>query len=254
LRISAIIFYTMTWFSLILVNQTNPGIIDNRQSKRRNLCCLFHRENKRILDEMERLTKNLQAEYTAILESFALEEGNSTDGETLLCHSCRIAKPLRSKHCRIMNRCVLLFDHYCPFIGNTVGLYNYRYFFLFLVSMTIAEASFICSWVLFICRSNRFDIRIFLFSVYLSLYIFMTIGLMVYHTNLVVANLTTNEHQNASKYKYLRAPDGRFYNAFNRGLLKNISSRLFPGRDSYTLTNISNRNDDDRKKLVENIV
>nr|XP_034970104.1 probable palmitoyltransferase ZDHHC12 isoform X1 [Zootoca vivipara]XP_034970105.1 probable palmitoyltransferase ZDHHC12 isoform X1 [Zootoca vivipara]XP_034970106.1 probable palmitoyltransferase ZDHHC12 isoform X1 [Zootoca vivipara]XP_034970107.1 probable palmitoyltransferase ZDHHC12 isoform X1 [Zootoca vivipara] len=43
-----------------------------------------------------------------------------------LCHVCHLVKPLRAKHCRIINRCVSGFDHYCPFIYNSVG-YRNRY-------------------------------------------------------------------------------------------------------------------------------
>uniref|UniRef100_A0A8C5M2X1 Palmitoyltransferase n=1 Tax=Leptobrachium leishanense TaxID=445787 RepID=A0A8C5M2X1_9ANUR len=45
-----------------------------------------------------------------------------------LCHTCHLVKPLRSKHCRVTNRCVAQFDHYCPYIYNDVGQHN-SYFF-----------------------------------------------------------------------------------------------------------------------------
>uniref|UniRef100_A0A4W3JI12 Palmitoyltransferase n=2 Tax=Callorhinchus milii TaxID=7868 RepID=A0A4W3JI12_CALMI len=41
-----------------------------------------------------------------------------------LCHVCQLVKPLRSKHCRVTNRCVDYFDHYCPYIYNDVGCRN----------------------------------------------------------------------------------------------------------------------------------
>jgi len=63
----------------------------------------------------------------------------------------------------------------------------------------------------------------------------MTGGLSIYHTQLVRRNLTTNEHQNARKYKYLKDEMGAFRNPYNRGCFKNFASRLFPGKDSYML-------------------
>jgi DHHC palmitoyltransferase len=61
------------------------------------------------------------------------DDDNPTEQEVLqLCHSCHIARPLRSKHCRITGTCVLAFDHHCPFVGTTVGLYNVRTLLFFI--------------------------------------------------------------------------------------------------------------------------
>ena len=48
--------------------------------------------------------------------------------ECTTCHTPRVA---RSKHCRMQNRCVEKYDHFCPWINNTVGCFNFRYFLLF---------------------------------------------------------------------------------------------------------------------------
>ena len=49
------------------------------------------------------------------------------------CSTCKFTKPARSKHDRFTNKCVAKFDHYCLWINNTVGLYNYRWFLFFLL-------------------------------------------------------------------------------------------------------------------------
>lgn len=47
-----------------------------------------------------------------------------------LCHSCRVVRPLRSKHSPSLNvdKCVPRFDHHCPWVGNTVGYNNHPWF------------------------------------------------------------------------------------------------------------------------------
>lgn len=63
-----------------------------------------------------------------------------------LCVSCKIVRPLGSKHCAVLNKCVLRFDHYCPWVGNTVGKGNLRDFAIFLSLESVAlVASVFCA-------------------------------------------------------------------------------------------------------------
>eukprot|EP00854_Cymbomonas_tetramitiformis_P012039 gene12039-biopygen12381 len=56
----------------------------------------------------------------------------------LLCVKCKILKPVRTKHCTVCDRCVSLYDHHSPWIGNCVGSRNRKDMILFLVLLTVA--------------------------------------------------------------------------------------------------------------------
>lgn len=61
------------------------------------------------------------------------------------CSQCQGFKAPRSHHCRRLNRCCLKMDHYCPWIGTTVGHHNQAFFLRFLFFVPIG-----CTWAVVI--------------------------------------------------------------------------------------------------------
>ena len=149
-----------------------------------------------------------------------------------LCHSCHILKPLRSKHCRVKRKCVLVFDHYCPFVGNCVGLYNYKYFLLYLVFHTLSELGLIATCIKYMARDG-FDWYMCFSMVYLGLFIVPVLMMLSYHFKLISNNLTTNEHSNLFRYQYLQNSEGGYHNPFDLGMMHNLYTRMFPSEESY---------------------
>lgn len=141
-----------------------------------------------------------------------------------VCCTCRIVKPLRSKHCPVCNMCVNTFDHHCPWVNTCVGDGNHMYFVLFLMSILLALALFAYIEVLYLWDGGH-DWGSFLVSVLLMLHaVLMTVwstALFTQNLYMVLFNLTVNERVNAFRYHYFMGPHGSFHNPFNQGLLKN---------------------------------
>nr|XP_028600196.1 probable palmitoyltransferase ZDHHC12 isoform X2 [Podarcis muralis] len=142
-----------------------------------------------------------------------------------LCHECHLVKPLRAKHCRIINRCVSGFDHYCPFIYNSVGYRNRPYFVGFLTTMCLNSVVgiYLCwNWFNVMGRSIFIGIGFLFLSVIATTSAMMT-SLCVY---MAAVNLTTAECFKTTKYAYLLDHQGKFFNPFDRGIILNFMEFL----------------------------
>ena len=60
------------------------------------------------------------------------------------CNICCITKPSRTHHCTICNKCILEMDHHCIWIGNCVGLYNIKQFYLMLLYSFVSCSICVC--------------------------------------------------------------------------------------------------------------
>ena len=72
---------------------------------------------------------------------------NGVEFELKICTTCGIVRPPRSSHDSRTDRCVLKFDHFCIFLGNTVGRSNYLWFLCF-VGLTSFGAIYFVSFSL----------------------------------------------------------------------------------------------------------
>ncbi|XP_075511189.1 putative protein S-acyltransferase 23 [Primulina tabacum] len=160
-----------------------------------------------------------------------------------LCPTCKIIRPVRSKHCPTCKRCVEQFDHHCPWISNCVGKRNKRDFVVFLCMgfMTALTGGMVAleriwtsvpllqtgeTWIRLVLLNNPGMIA---FLVMDASILISAATLLSFQSIQVARNITTNELANAIRYGYLRGPDGRFRNPYNHGCWKNCSDFLIHG-------------------------
>ena len=141
-------------------------------------------------------------------------QANNDENLPYLCHTCRVVRPLRSKHCQALKRCVNKFDHYCPFVSNTIGRDNYKYFIGLLFMYEVCAFLWETTATYYILRVHSSG-WIIAFGIYTIMWILLVGGLLFFHSQLLIMNLTTNEYINISKYPYFKNPAGFIDNPFS---------------------------------------
>lgn len=160
-----------------------------------------------------------------------------------LCPTCKIIRPVRSKHCPTCKRCIEQFDHHCPWISNCVGKRNKRDFFIFICLAT--SSSFLAaiiavqrvwtaaqslhieeSWIRYVVVHHPGVVAFLVLDVIVFI---AATTLTTAQASQIARNITTNEFANAIRYGYLRGPDGRFRNPYNHGCRKNCADFLVQG-------------------------
>jgi len=141
-----------------------------------------------------------------------------------------VYKPDRAHFCRVLGRCVLKMDHFCPWLNNCIGFYNHKFFVLLISYMsTLAVFMVVVLWPSFAAIvshaehsgvSLQAEFRVCLTYLMTCLLALALLAFLGFHTYLLARNYTTIEFLEKRGCN----PPPEHVNSYDLGTCRNIAA------------------------------
>ena len=193
---------------------------------------------------------NTVVEQVQLSLTKVVEKNGAVPDLSRVCYTCWVDRPLRSKHCKVCDRCYDDFDHHCVFIRNCVGGGNRRAFLIYICLIPMALVLHaIAIFMAFRVYLEEAAIDGFLWAVYtfvmswpLAIFSLGFVCIFTPAVSMLVSiqirsilyNLSTNEMANLHRYSHFWLSetsqigdsgavrvDQKFKNPFDRGPWQN---------------------------------
>lgn len=158
----------------------------------------------------------------------------------VVCRTCHLNKPARSKHCDICDSCVLVADHHCIWVNNCIGKGNYAYFYSFLLANNVSMSyAFIRVVHISVTRSIETSLprTVLMFNILCGSFALICCIFTYLQLDLVRNGMTTNERDKWFTIQEMMREGKLVKTNDNRWFIEHSSEASSPDENEFYSTN-----------------